>query len=256
MKINVFKPLVYLVAFFLCGSCMLDRSVIRVRNGFPGSVTPNVVCPGETVTVTWDLSMLNADCVRYPRACEINPLTVTVRATGGMTFTNSPAEIVGTQTGIATGPDDITINVHANDRDHDLGSWNDRVEVLGAGEELSFGGSCPGYCRTDGTKGWGEMVATFGHRRLSPGIQIKRIMNTSGVPIILYVFEEGVPSERPINLNIGETTSNFSLRLVSVRAVPQSGREIILGGDCRTGPTSAPTPPSPINLVVTYGCPG
>ena len=241
------------VLLTLC-CCTLNRSVIGPA--FPGSVTPNVVCPGETVTVTWDLSMLNADCVRDPRACERDPLSVDVTASGGMTFSISPAPIGGSQSGIATGPDDVTISVHAFDTNQDLGTRTETVNVLGPAEELTFPASCAGSC--DGGISWAGMTVDFGRSILSPSIHIRRIRNTTSIPIILTVFNEAMVA-RDINLAVGATTTpDFTENIIKVTARPQPAflTSFTLGANCRGGSVDPVVPPPSITLSVTYGCPG
>lgn len=237
----------------LC-SCLLDRSAIGPA--FPGQVTPNVVCPGETVTVTWDLSMLNADCVREPRACERDPLSVEVTASGGMTFSISPAPIGGSQSGIATGPDDVTISVHAFDTNQDLGTRTEHVNVLGPTEELTFPASCPGSC--DGGISWAGMTVNFGRSILSPSVHIRRITNTTSIPIVLTVLDDAGAS-RDINLGVGETTTpDFTTNIIKVSARPQPAfmASFTMGADCTGGSVDPVRPPASITLSVTYGCPG
>lgn len=243
------------VILFSLASCLLDRSPILPA--FPGSVTPNVVCPGETVSVTWDLSMLNADCVRDPRACERDPLTVEVTATGGMTFSVSPAPVSGTQDGIATGPEDVTISVHAFDTDQDLGTRTETVNVLGPTEELTFNASCAGSC--DGGISWAGMTVDFGRSILSPSVHIRRITNTTSIPIILTVYDEGSDVGRDINLGVGATTTpDFTTNIIKVGARPQPAfmTSFTMGANCMAGSVDANRPPRPITLRVTYGCPG
>lgn len=235
-------------------SCLLDRSPIGPA--FPGSVTPNVVCPGETVTVTWDLSRLNADCIRDPRACERDPLTVVVTATGGMTFSVSPAPVSGSQSGIATGPDDATISIHAFDTNQDLGTVTQQVNVLGPTEELTFPAVCPGSC--DGGISWAGMTVDFGRSILSPSVHIRRITNTTSIPIILTVYNEAM-IPRDINLGVGATTTpDFTENIIKVGARPQPEfmTSFTLGANCRTGGVDPVRPPASITLSVTYGCPG
>ena len=253
---STLKPLLTSTAILLtlC-CCKLDRSVIPPA--FPGSVTPNVVCPGETVTVTWDLSMLNADCVSNPRACERDPLSVDVTASGGMTLTVSPAPVSGSQSGIATGPDDVTISVHAHDADQDLGTRTEHVNVLGPGEELIFPASCPGIC-DGGVPSWAGMTVDFGRSILSPSVHVRRIQNTTSIPIILTVFNEAMVS-RDINLAVGATTTpDFTENIIKVTARPQPAfmTSFTLGANCRGGSVDTNRPPPPITLSVTYGCPG
>jgi len=241
------------VLLTLC-SCKLDRSVIGPA--FPGSVTPNVVCPGETVTVTWDLSMLNADCVRDPRACERDPLSVDVTASGGMTLSVSPAPVSGSQSGIATGPDDVTISVHAFDTNQDLGTRTETVNVLGPAEELTFPATCAGSC--DGGISWAGMTVNFGRNILSPSVQIRRIRNTTSIPIILTVFDEGMVGH-DFNLGVGATTTpDFIFNIIKITARPQPAfmTTFTFGANCRGGSVDPITPPPPITLSVTYGCPG
>lgn len=235
-------------------SCLLNRSPIGPA--FPGTVTPNVVCPGETVTVTWDLSMLNADCIRDPRACERDPLTVEVTATGGMTFSVSPAPVSGSQSGIATGPDDVTISIHAFDTNQDLGTVTKQVNVLGPTEELTFPASCAGSC--DGGISWAGMVVDFGSSILSPSVHIRRVRNTTPIPIILTVYNEAMVP-RDINLSVGATTTpDFTENIIKVTARPQPAfyTTFTLGADCRGGSVDTNRPPASITLSVTYGCPG
>jgi hypothetical protein len=242
------------VLLTLC-CCTLNRSVIPPA--FPGVVRPNVVCPGETVTVAWDLSMLDADCVRDPRACERDPLSVDVTASGGMTFSVSPAPISGSQSGIATGPDDVTISVHAFDTNQDLGTRTETVNVLGPTEELNFPASCAGMCE-GGIPAWAAMTVNFGRSILSSSIHIRRIRNTTSIPIILTVFDEGLVG-RDINLAVGATTTpDFTTNIVRVAARPQPAffTTFTLSADCRGGSVDPVTPPGPITLSVTYGCPG
>lgn len=251
------KPLIISTAVLLtlC-CCTLNRSVLPPA--FPGSVTPNVVCPGETVTVTWDLSMLNADCVRDPRACERDPLSVDVTASGGMTFSVTPAPVSGSQSGIATGPDDVTISVHAFDTNQDLGTRTETVNVLGPTEELTFTASCPGMCEA-GIPTWAAMTVNFGRRILSPSVHVRRITNTNAIPIIITVYNEGELVGREINLAPGETTTpDFTTIIVKVEARPQPAfmTTFTLGANCRGGSVEPMVPPPPITLSVTYGCPG
>ena len=234
--------------------CTLDRTVMGPA--FPGEVTPNVVCPGETVTVTWDLSMLNADCVRDPRACERDPLSVDITASGGMTFSVSPAPVSGSQSGIATGPDDVTISVHAFDINQDLGTRTEHVNVLGPTEELTFPAACAGSC--DGGISWAGMTVNFGRNILSPSVHIRRITNTTSIPIILTVFNEAMVS-RDINLAVGATTTpDFTENIVKVTARPQPAfmASFTMGANCRGGSIETQVPPPPITLSVTFGCPG
>jgi hypothetical protein len=234
--------------------CTLNRSVIGPA--FPGSVTPNVVCPGETVTVNWDLSMLNADCVTDPRACERDPLSVEVTASGGMTFLVSPAPVSGSQSGIATGPDDVTISVHAFDTNQELGTRTETVNVLGPTEELTFPAACAGSC--DGGISWAGMTVNFGRSILSPSVHIRRITNTTSIPIIITVFNEAMVG-RDINLAVGGTTTpDFTENIVKVTARPQPAfmTSFTMGANCRGGSVDPVTPPPPITLSVTFGCPG
>jgi hypothetical protein len=254
MKSALKSLLISTVILLTINSCLLDRSV--VGPAFPGQVTPNVVCPGETVMVTWDLSMLNADCVRDPRACERDPLSVDVTASGGMTFSISPAPIVGSQSGIATGPDDVTISVHAFDTNQDLGTRTETVNVLGPTEELTFPASCAGSC--DGGISWAGMTVNFGRSILSPSVHIRRITNTTSIPIVLTVFNEAMVS-RDINLEVGGTTTpDFTENIVKVTARPQPAfmASFTMGANCRGGSVDSQVPPRPITLSVTYGCPG
>lgn len=244
------------VLLFSLASCLLDRSPIGPA--FPGSVTPNVVCPGETVEVTWDLSMLNADCVRDPRACERDPLTVEITAAGGMTFFVTGSNPVGSQSGIATGPDDATISIHAYDTNQDLGTRTETVNVLGPDEELTFNASCPGVCEA-GVPTWAAMTVNFGRIMLSPSVRLLRVTNTNPIPIIITVYNEGELVGREINLEAGETTMpDFTTNIVKVEARPQPAfmSTFIIGSNCRGGSVEPMVPPRPINLSVTYGCPG
>jgi hypothetical protein len=240
------------VLLTLC-CCKLDRSVIGPA--FPGSVTPNVVCPGETVTVTWDLSMLNADCIQDPRACDRDPLSVEVTATGGMTLSIPHAPVIGSQSTIATGPDDVIISIHAFDTDQNLGTVTQTINVLGATEELTFPASCSGVC--DGGGAWTAMFVNVGRNILSTSVHIKRIRNTTSIPVILTVVDETM-AEREINLGVGETTTpDFTNNIIRVKARPQPEfmTSFTIGVNCRGGGIAPIVPPPPITLSVTYGCP-
>jgi hypothetical protein len=202
--------------------------------------------------------MLNADCVRDPRACERDPLSVDVTASGGMTFSVTPAPVSGSQSGIATGPDDATISIHAFDTNQDLGTRTETVNVLGPTEELTFTASCPGICEA-GVPTWSAMTVNFGRRILSPSVHLRRVRNTSPIPVIITVYNEGELVGRDINLATGETTTpDFTTNIVKVEARPQPAfmSTFITGSNCRGGSVEPMVPPPSLTLSVTYGCRG
>jgi hypothetical protein len=242
------------VFVFIFSRCLLDRSPII---SFPGTVVPNVICPGDQVTVTWDLTRTNADCARNPDACARDPLSVDITG-AGMPLNVRGAAVTGSQNVIVPGPDDAVVTVHAFDTDQDLGSPRFNINVLGPSEELSFTGGCQGYCTTAGP-GWRDMAVTFGTSTLSPTVQIKRIRNTTGggLDIILTVTYADGTTEN-FELANGAETPNLSRRVTRVngRPTPRSMAQFTLGMNCAgAGGTTEPIPPRSIALQVVYGCP-
>jgi hypothetical protein len=251
MKKKMSWAMVVFFTFAILAACTLNRSPIL---SFPGSASPNVVCPGDEVTVNWDLSRTNADCARDPGACERDPLTIDITATGGMTFTINNAPVIGSRTVRITGPEDATIRLHAYDTNQDLGTPSVVVNVLGAGEELSFPASCPGAC-LGSIIGWNPMEVRTGTSILSPSVRIKRIQNISGAGIRLTVNLASGTSTT-YELTNGASTPDITERINTVTAAPQPASLASFGGDCSGGgSTTAGTAPRPINLTVFYGCP-
>jgi hypothetical protein len=248
-KIN--WAMVVLSAITALGACLIDRGPLQPA--FPGTVSPNVACPGDEVTLSWDLTASNVDCARSPSACERDPLSIDITATGGMAFNLRNAPVVGTQRIRITGPEDAVISLHAYDTDQDLGTPTIRVNVLGPDELLSFPASFAGVCRGT-TIAWDPMVASTGTTTLSPSVQIKRIQNISGANIRLTAsFESG--ETRSFDLATGASTPDFTSRVTEVNAVPQAISLPFFGGNCLSGGSvGSGTPPRSIDVTVFYGC--
>lgn len=245
--------LIALVFAFIFGACLIDRSPLPPA--FPGSVTPTIACPGDRITVNWDLSALNAECVRDPRACERDPLTVTINATGGMSFTQNNAPVTGSRTDIIAGTEDVVINLRAGDSDQpDLLNSSRTVNVLGPTEELNFPGSFAGFCAGN-APAWREMVISSSPEVLSPGLIIKRIVSNAPTPIILNItFDDG--STRAFTVTPGAATTDLTARASRVEVGVAPAFIGSYGADCRGGSTTeGGTPPRSIAVTVFYGCP-
>jgi hypothetical protein len=212
---------------------------------FPGTVSPSIACPGQNITITWDVSSINEGCDSDPATCKRDPLTVEASATGGMSFKQSPAAISGSYNGVASGTEDIIISIHAKDKDQDLGTSTAKVNILAPGEMLPFDGTCEGFC--DGEKaGWREMKVNFGESTLSNLIAIKRIKNTTSTSIEYTVYYEN-GTYATVNLSANQTSSDFTSRISKITAKTKGAET--LSSNCATGKA-----PSAITLTVYYGC--
>jgi hypothetical protein len=102
------------------------------------------------------------------------------------------------------------------------------------------------------------MTVNFGRSILSPSVHIRRITNTTSIPITITVYNEAMVT-REINLAVGATTTpDFTENIIKVTARPQPAfmTSFTLGANCRGGSVDPITPPPSITLSVTYGCPG
>lgn len=228
---------------FTFSSCNIKRP--SLISTFPGTVSPSIACPGQNITITWDVSSINETCADDPAACKRDHLTIEATATGGMSFKQAPAAIIGSYDGVATGTEDITISIHAKDKDQDLGTTTTKVNILSPGETLPFDASCEGFC--DGEKsGWREMKVKFGESSLSNLIAIKKIKNTTNTTIEYTVFYEN-GTYATVNLTANQTSSDFTSRISKITAKVK-GTETF-GANCANAKA-----PSSITLTVYYGC--
>lgn len=239
---NLKNYIVLLIAVASASSCKLERPSLPAA--FPGTVSPSVVCPGQNITVNWDVASVNDACASDAAACKRDPLTVEVSATGGMSFKESPAAFAGSKNGVATGPDDVTISIHAFDSDQDLGTSTVKVTVLSPGKYLDFDGTCEGYCDNEkASAAWRDLTVDFKGSSLSDVIAIKKIKNTNTVDIMLTVrYQNGETGM--VNLKADQTSSDFTSRIKSISAKANSS-----DSDCKTGKS-----PSPLKFTVSYGC--
>lgn len=228
---------------FIFSSCKLKRP--SLTSTFPGTVSPSIACPGQNITITWDVSSINEDCASDPATCKRDPITIEASATGGMSFKQSPAAISGSYSGVATATEDILVSIHAKDKDQDLGTSTAKVNILSPDETLPFDASCEGFC--DGEKAaWREMKVNFGESTLSNLIAIKKIKNTTSTPIEFIVYYEN-GTTASVNLNASQTSSDFTSRISKITAKAKGTES--LGANCASGKA-----PSAITLTVYYGC--
>ncbi|MBX9785074.1 MAG: hypothetical protein K2X48_17445 [Chitinophagaceae bacterium] len=239
---NLKNCIVLLVVTASVSSCKLKRPSLPAV--FPGTVSPTVVCPGQNITVNWDVASLNEACASDAAACKRDPLTVEVSATGGMSFKESPAAFTGSKNGVATGPDDVTISIHAFDSDQDLGTSTVKVTVLSHGKYLDFDGTCEGYCDNEkAAAAWRDLAVDFKGSSLSDVIALKKIKNTNAVDVALTVrYQNGETGM--VNLKAGQTSSDFTSRIKTI-----SAKATVADGDCKTGKA-----PSPLKFTVSFGC--
>lgn len=239
-KIFTLSLLLFVLIFL---ACKIKRP--SLTSTFPGTVSPSIACPGQNISITWDVSSINESCINDPAACKRDPITIEASATGGMSFKQTPAAISGSYSGVATGTEDIVISIHANDKDQDLGTGTVKVNILSPGETLPFDASCEGFC--DGEKaGWRDMKVNFGESTLSNLIAIKKIKNTTTTAIEYTVYYEN-GTTATVNLVAAQTSTDFTSRISKITAKTKGAET--LGANCASGKA-----PSAITLTVYYGC--
>jgi hypothetical protein len=234
----------YLLIFcFTIGvvSCNLKRPALSEE--FPGTVSQTVACQGQNIKINWDVLQLNESCAGKQAACKRDPLTVELSATGGMIFKQSPAEFIGEYNGVVTGSEDITVSLHAFDKDQDLGTRAMKINILAPGELLSFDAVCEGICEGDNPS-WKEMKVDFKGNTLSDLIAIKQIKNTNNFDIELSVYYQNGETAT-MNVKAGQTSSIFTSRISTIKA--KNKAEV---NACSKG---APAPAS-IKLETAFGC--
>jgi hypothetical protein len=230
-----------LMISFLAISCNLKRPSLKPE--FPGTVSHLVACNGQNIKITWDVLELNDKCNGNQAACKRDPMLVEVSGTGGMSFKQSPAEFQGEFNGVVTSTEDITVTLHASDKDQDLGTSSVKINVLSPGEFLNLDAVCEGICQGD-LPAWKEMQVDLKDIKLSDLIAIKQLTNTNAFDVELTVYYQNGETST-VNLKAGQSSSVFTSRIAKVMA--KNKAEV---NACGKG---APAPAS-INLQAGYGC--
>lgn len=221
-------------------SCNLKRP--SLKGEFPGTVSQSVACAGQNIKITWDVLQLNEKCAGNQAACKRDPLLVEVSATGGMSFKQSPAEYQGEYNGVVTGTEDVTITLHASDKDQDLGTGTIKINVLSPGELLSFDAVCEGTCEGD-MPAWKEMKVDFKDQKLSELIALKQIKNINAFDIELTIYYQNGETAT-MNVKAGQLSSLFTSRISKVMAKNKAEVNACKGGAA----------PASIQLQTSYGC--
>lgn len=234
------RLLVCILCALALSSCKLKRPSLPTE--FPGKVSPTIVCPGQNITIEWDAAFINADCASKGAACKRDPLTVEVTGTGGISFKESPAPLIGNHNTVVSGNEDATITIHAFDSDQDLGTASVKINVLSPSELLNFDAVCEGICAGD-MAAWKDMTVDFKGQSLSDLIALKQIKNTNAFDVELTVYYQNGETAT-VNVKAGATTSLFTSRVAKVSAKNKADVNACKGG----------TPPATIKLQVSYGC--
>jgi hypothetical protein len=240
----------FLLLVFTLASCSLDRSGLAWET----DVNPNLVCPGDIVTIHWDTLDTRTACVSgcsilsCPGSCP-DAIQVSISSNpGGVLPALSTYEQRGTY--LAMIMQDTTFTFRARDDDNELVPYDHDVRVILPQRETTLEGTFEGVC-SGLTPTWTELTFPDDIVR-SENVHVLRICNNNRFSIRLILeFSSGV--QAPI-LDPGDCVSTadsaFPSDPISVRAVPLDPT-ISVGAACT--PTRA-EPPHSFTAEVTLTC--
>ncbi|MEM7048601.1 MAG: hypothetical protein AAF604_03030 [Acidobacteriota bacterium] len=232
----------------LAPACLLNRTGI----GWSTSVEPTIICPGDSVTVTWNAGPdggceRNAEGVLMGSGCS-DPTRVTITSTPDV-FAADPiasAETAGTR--VVNPSADTTFDFMASDRDDTLPSYSHSVDVITEDQVLNdgFGGACCGS-----TLCW--IPISGSNPTLPATIRLVEVCNPNSFGIRLVVeANDGGISNFDLQAAGGDPDCTGELRNVSQITASASDPSLTAGAIC--SPTIQ-NPPAPIPVISTWRCP-